>query len=91
MGPVLSLPLPRSPLPSRVREGPRVYRPRRPELTALYRLFDRHFESYLRAHEERFEPRDGPLRAVVRESVEAYLGCGRLQGGFARLRCPRFC
>jgi hypothetical protein len=26
---------------------------------------------------------------VVKESVEAYLGCGRLLGGFARIRCPR--
>ena len=43
----------------------------------------------MRAHEERFEPRDGPLRAVVKESVEGYLGCGRLLGGFARIRCPK--
>ena len=43
----------------------------------------------MRAHEERFEPKDGPLRAVVKESVEAYLGCGQLLGGFARIRCPK--
>jgi len=85
----LLLSLPRSPLPSRVREGPKVYRPRHPERTALYRLFEGHFEEYLRAHEERFEERDGPLRGVVKESVEAYLECGRLHGGFARLHCPK--
>lgn len=54
----LALSLPRSPLPSRIREGPRAYPSRRPELTALYRLFDSLFEDYLRAHEERFEPKD---------------------------------
>ena len=80
---------PPKPLPSRVREGPRAYRPRHPERTALYRLFEWHFDAYVCAHEERFEPRDGPLRGVVKESVEAYLECGRLLGGFARISCPR--
>jgi hypothetical protein len=28
--------------------------------------------------EERFEPRSGPLRRVVRDSVEQFLACGRL-------------
>ncbi len=40
------------------------------------------------AHEERFEPRHGPLRPVVRKVVDQYLDCGRLHGGFARIRCP---
>ncbi len=85
MGPLLSLP--RSPLPSLVREGPN-YRPRRPERTAFYKLFEGRLLEYLRAHEERFEPRDGPLRPVVKESVEAFLECGRLTSGLARVRCP---
>jgi hypothetical protein len=50
---------------------------------------ERHFEDYVRAHEERYERRSGPLRRVVRASVEAYLDCGRPHGGFARIRCPR--
>ena len=33
------------------------------------------------AYEERFEPRSGPLRRVVRESVEQFLLAGGLQGG----------
>jgi hypothetical protein len=70
-----------------VREPEAVYRPRHPETSSFYRLFEEHFEQYLYAYEERFEPRSGPLRAVVQRSVEAFLACGRLEGGFARLRC----
>ena len=33
--------------------------------TCLYRLFERHFERYRSACEERFERRLGPLRAVA--------------------------
>ena len=43
-------------------------------------LFETHFDSYVRAYEERFEPRSGPLRPVVARSVEEFLSCGRLQG-----------
>jgi hypothetical protein len=71
-----------------IAEGVSVYRPRHPERTAFYQLFDRHFECYLGVHEERFEPRYGALRPVVRRSGEAFLDCGRLVGGFARIRCP---
>jgi hypothetical protein len=72
-----------------IADPPAVYRPRRPEKTAFYRLFQDHFDNYVRAHEQRFEPRSGPLRRVVVRSVEEFLSCGRLEGGFARLRCPK--
>ncbi len=65
-----------------------VYRPRHPERTAFYRLLEKHFDDYVYAYEERFEPKAGPLRSVVRPTVEAFLDCGRLHGGFARIRCP---
>ncbi len=68
-----------------------VYRPRHPELTAFYRLFEEHFERYVREYEERYEPRQGPLRRVVPAAVEAYLACGRPEGGFVRIRCPPSC
>ena len=42
---------------------PEVYRPRHPERTELYRLFERDFDRFTSAYEERFEPRHGPLRA----------------------------
>jgi hypothetical protein len=70
-----------------IEESPAAYRPRHPERTGFYQLFETHFDSYVRAYEERFEPRSGPLRPVVVRSVEAFLGCGRLEGGFARVRC----
>ena len=64
-----------------------VYRPRHPERTVFYKVLEQHFDRYVYAYEERFEPRSGPLRAVVRPTVEAFLGCARLEGGFARIRC----
>src|SRR5439155_22869724 len=51
-------------------------------------MLEQHFDKYVAAYEERFEPRSGPLRHVVPEAVVQFLACGRLQGGFARLRCP---
>jgi len=64
-----------------------LYRSRRPERTSFYALLEAHFDQYERVHAERFEPRHGPLRRVVRRAVEGYLDCGRYLGGFARLRC----
>jgi hypothetical protein len=52
-------------------------------------VLERHLASYLGGYEERFEPRHGPLRSVVQRTAEAYLECGRLQNGFARIRCPK--
>ena len=72
-----------------IADPPAVYRPRHPEKTAFYQLFQDHFDSYVQAYEERFEPQSGPLRPVVVRSVEEFLACGRLEGGFARLRCPK--
>jgi hypothetical protein len=69
-------------------DPPAVYRARHPETQVFYQVFEQHFDSYVRAYEERFEPRSGPLRRVVPQSVEQFLACGRLQGGFARIRCP---
>jgi hypothetical protein len=74
---------------SLIAEAPVQYRPRHPEKTVFYRLFQDHFDSYVRGYEECFEPRSGPLRPVVVRSVEEFLSCGRLQGGFARIRCPK--
>ena len=64
------------------------YRPRHPERTTLYRVLEQHFDRYERVHAERFAPRSGALRRVVRDAVYAFLDCGRLFGGFARIRCP---
>ena len=78
-----------APYPARrVRESRAPYRPRRPERTALYQVLEREFDRYVGVYEERFERKYGPLRAAVRPAVEEYLACGRLLGGFARVRCP---
>jgi hypothetical protein len=45
----------------------------------FYQLFEIHFDSYVRAYEERFEARSGPLRPAVVRSVEEFLSCGRIQ------------
>jgi hypothetical protein len=74
---------------SLIAEALAQYRPRHPERTVFYQLFEDQFDSYVRAYEQRFEPRSGPLRPVVVRSVEEFLSCGRLEGGFARLRCPK--
>src|SRR5436309_11407507 len=62
-------------------EAPAVYRPRHPEETVFYQTFEQHFDKYVAAYEQRFEPRSGPLRHVVPEAVVQFLACGRLQGG----------
>ena len=65
-----------------------LYRPRQPEQTAFYQIFAPHFDQYVGIYEERFEHRYGPLHPAVARAVEEFLACGRLLGGFARLRCP---
>lgn len=73
----------------RVAEAFSVYRPRHPERTPFYRLFEGHFDRYLMEYEDRYEPQYGYLRPVVPRTVSAFLECGRLQNGFARIRCPK--
>ncbi|MDA1195326.1 MAG: transposase [Planctomycetota bacterium] len=77
------------PVAWRVAEAPALYRPRRPERTSFYQLLDEHFEPYAREHSERYAPRHGDLRHVVRRCVEQFLDCGRYESGFARLRCTK--
>jgi hypothetical protein len=48
---------------------------------------DRHFETFQRVYDERFQAKYGFWRPVVARSVTAFLGCGDLHEGFARVRC----
>jgi hypothetical protein len=66
---------------------PPIYRPRRPWTTALYQVVDRHFETFAAVYDDRFAPAYGPWRPVVRTTADAYLDCGRYEGGFCGLRC----
>jgi hypothetical protein len=65
----------------------RVYRPRRPRESPLFRLVEQHLEELLRAWPTRFDRQHGPLRPVVERVLHEFLGCGLLEHGFARLWC----
>jgi hypothetical protein len=65
-----------------------LYRPRNPQASDLWRLLDRHFPAFQQVYDERFQAKYGFWRPVVERSVTAFLACGDLQQGFARVRCP---
>lgn len=67
---------------------PTLYRPRDPQASDLWRLMDQHFDSFQQVYDERFQTKYGFWRPVVERSVRAFLKCGDLQEGFARVRCP---
>ena len=41
------------------------YRPRHPECSAFYQLFETCFDSYVHGYQERFESRSGPFAAIL--------------------------
>jgi len=65
-----------------------LYRPRDPRASDLWRLLDEHFDSFHQVYDEQFQAKYGFWRPVVARSVTAFLKCGDLQEGFARVRCP---
>ena len=54
----------------------------------LWRLMERHFDSFRQVYPERFAAKYGFWRPVVERAVAAFLRCGDLAEGFARVRCP---
>ncbi len=48
---------------------------------------DRHFETFQRVYDERFQAKYGYWRPIIERSVTAFLRCGDLHEGFARVRC----
>ncbi len=72
-----------------------LYRPRDPQASDLWRLVDRHFDTFQRVYlpagrqagDERFQAKYGYWRPIIERSVTAFLRCGDLHGGFARVRC----
>jgi hypothetical protein len=64
-----------------------LYRPRDPQASDLWRVIDQHFETFQQVYDERFAAKYGFWRSVVERSVTAFLKCGDLHEGFARVRC----
>jgi hypothetical protein len=71
--------MPAAPLP--------LYRPRDPQASDLWQLLDQHFATFQQVYDERYQAKYGFWRPVVERSVAAFLKCGDLQHGFARVRC----
>ncbi len=63
-----------------------VYRGRKPKASPLWQCLSHHFDEFLEAYEERYQPRYGFLRPIIPEVVEKFLECGDLARGFARIR-----
>ena len=59
-----------------------LYRPRDPQASNLWRLMDRHFETFQRVYDERFQAKYGYWRPIIERSVTAFLRCGDLHGAF---------
>ena len=73
-------------MPASVEPSP-LYRPRNPQSSQLWRLLDRHFAAFMQVYDDRFQAKYGFWRPIIEHSVTAYLKCGDLQEGFARVRC----
>lgn len=65
-----------------------VYQPRDPQASDLWQLLDQHFDSFRQVYDQRYQAKYGYWRPIVEQSVAAFLKCGDLQEGFARVRCP---
>jgi len=81
---------PRSPFPSHpertARAGAAVYRRREPTATPLYPLVQHHLETFL-AEAAEADPGGEGVPGWVEDDFRAYLRCGILAHGFARVRC----
>ncbi len=64
-----------------------TYRRHEPEKTLLHRLVRENLATFVEFAEAR-DPAGRGLPRYVRNAFERYLGCGILQNGFVRVRCP---
>ncbi len=65
-----------------------VYRPRHPLESDFHRLIREHFDDFRAAYPQHYAPKFGHWRPAIDKAVAAFLKCGDLQHGFARVRCP---
>jgi hypothetical protein len=79
-------PFPQPPAPPRPDGLAAVYRRRDPTVTPLYPLVQHHFETFL-ADATAADPDGDGIPQWVEDDFRAYLRCGILAHGFARIRC----
>jgi hypothetical protein len=79
-------PFPQPPAPPRPDGLAALYRRRDPTVTPLYPLVQHHLETFL-ADAAAADPESGSIPQWVEDDFRAYLRCGILAHGFARIRC----
>jgi hypothetical protein len=67
---------------------PGFYQRRAPRESPLFQLLEQHFYEFERVYPGRYQERYGFFRPVIRKAVDAFLGCGDLREGFARVGAP---
>ena len=55
-----------------------VYRGRKPKASPLWQCLSHHFDEFLEAYKERFQPRYGFLRPIIPEVFEKFLECSHI-------------
>jgi hypothetical protein len=65
-----------------------IYRPRQPRASPLYQVIERFLPRFEQCYDDCYAARYGPWRAVIGDAARAFLRCGDLHFGFARIRCP---
>jgi len=66
----------------------KVYKPRQPQNTSVYRIFQRFYNAFKQNY-NKYQEKYGFFRAIIELTVGKYLQCGILKHGFARIRCPK--
>jgi len=64
-------------------DGKPAYSRRRPETTALYRVVQEHFATFVAVMEQS----ERPLPAYVVDEFSSFMKCGILAHGFCRIYC----
>jgi hypothetical protein len=67
----------------------KIYRPRNPKDTSLYRIVESFFPRLKEEYEEKYERQYGPWRAVVDKVVGEYLRCEDLWWGWVGAHCDK--
>lgn len=64
-----------------------LYTPRYHQKSKLYQILSDYFDEFCYVYDERYKEKYGPLRKVVKKTVEKLLRCAHPEEGFAHLRC----